>query len=71
MFVMKLLASEKCDHFMCLVELIIIELEPDYSSENLSYSLIVLLTYSKNHQSDVVVIVQHFFRSLKCASNEN
>jgi len=56
---------------MRLVEIIIIELEPDYSSENLSFSLIVLLTYRKNHQSVEVVIVQHFLRSLKCVSNEN
>jgi hypothetical protein len=41
------------------------------NSENLSYYLIVLLTNSKNHQSDEVVIVQHILRSLKCVSNEH
>ena len=56
---------------MRLVEIIIIEPEPDYSSENLSFSLIDLLTYRKNHQSIEVVIVQDFLRSLKCASNKN
>jgi hypothetical protein len=56
---------------MRLVEIIIIELELDYSSENLSYYLIVLFTYSKNRQSDEVVIAQHFLRSLKCVSNEH
>jgi hypothetical protein len=63
--------QKKCAHFMRLVEIIIIELEPDYSSENLSFFLIVLLTYRKNNQSVKVVIVQNFLRSLKCVSNFN